>query len=380
VSKEKAIEIAKRKINRLKSLVVDEVSLVDNPAVPGAKFILFKSDESIALKDLVETLHSVKEVIVDLESKDIGKQDAGDLLKVAKDLASSLAAFIQEIEGDPQPKSTNEEGSSSGQFKSFLALPLIEKFFNKKTKTTVNYRTVDKDAAESCKGCRFFMDGDAVFEVNSGNAICNLAEGTVLGGDLCNLFEARGTVAKSDEEGIDMLEARLKIVNSLIMSIFSDDIEKVGKVISGKNEKRISSAMTSMASAVDSLKNILSEAGIEVEKILKRDDLNDVWTLLLQGRFDDSLTKLGIILNKDVKKIAGEVGLAHKEIIKKVGEFPRDGHMPQAGLTTKQDIVNKALAAGEIDYMEPFADSYLIKTNANSQLIKESFQKIAKIK
>ena len=80
------------------------------------------------------------------------------------------------------------------------------------------------------------------------------------------------------------------------------------------------------------------------------------------------------------EKIAAEVGLAHVEIKKKVGEFPRDKHMPQAGETTTQDIVNKALAAGEIDYMEPFADSYLIKTHANSQLIKESFQKIAKIK
>jgi len=78
------------------------------------------------------------------------------------------------------------------------------------------------------------------------------------------------------------------------------------------------------------------------------------------------------------EKIAAEVGLAHEKIIKNVGEFPRDGHMPQAGETTDQDIVNKALEKGEVDYMPPFAvkDGY----KAKGKMLKEHFQKIAKIK
>jgi hypothetical protein len=79
------------------------------------------------------------------------------------------------------------------------------------------------------------------------------------------------------------------------------------------------------------------------------------------------------------EKIAAEVGLAHTEIIKKVGENPRTD-MPQAGETSDQDTVNKALANGEVDYMEPFADGYSIKSNATNQLMKEHFQKIANIK
>lgn len=79
--------------------------------------------------------------------------------------------------------------------------------------------------------------------------------------------------------------------------------------------------------------------------------------------------------------IAEEVGVAHKKIVSMKGEFPRK-IMPQAGLSNKavgQAGVNKALAAGDVNWKEPFkavSDGYKL---TGTQL-KEHFQKIAKIK
>ena len=82
----------------------------------------------------------------------------------------------------------------------------------------------------------------------------------------------------------------------------------------------------------------------------------------------------------DKAAIANEVGEAHKEIVSRKGKFPRN-IMPQAdhsGGDGTQDTVNKALAAGEINFDEPFTvkDGY----KANGKVLKEHFQRIAGIK
>tara|TARA_A100001201_G_scaffold19780_3_gene22188 strand:- start:540 stop:1424 length:885 start_codon:yes stop_codon:yes gene_type:complete len=82
----------------------------------------------------------------------------------------------------------------------------------------------------------------------------------------------------------------------------------------------------------------------------------------------------------DKESIAEEVGEAHKDIVSMKGEFPRN-IMPQADHTGgkgTQDIVNKALAAGEINFDEPFtvSDGY----KATGKQLKEHFQRIAGIK
>ena len=82
----------------------------------------------------------------------------------------------------------------------------------------------------------------------------------------------------------------------------------------------------------------------------------------------------------DKESIAEEVGEAHKDIVSMKGEFPRN-IMPQADHTGgdgTQDTVNKALAAGEINFDEPFtvSDGY----KATGKQLKEHFQRIAGIK
>ena len=76
----------------------------------------------------------------------------------------------------------------------------------------------------------------------------------------------------------------------------------------------------------------------------------------------------GQVAEKDA--IADYVGESHKTIVSMKGKFPRN-IMPQAGKSgANQDDVNKALAAGEINFDEPYVEESL----------KKHFQKVARIK
>jgi hypothetical protein len=68
------------------------------------------------------------------------------------------------------------------------------------------------------------------------------------------------------------------------------------------------------------------------------------------------------------KIVARYVGEVHKQIVGMKGDFPRT-IMPQAGKSgTTQSDVNKALAAGEINYKEPFGTSESIDKSRWSKL------------
>ena len=74
--------------------------------------------------------------------------------------------------------------------------------------------------------------------------------------------------------------------------------------------------------------------------------------------------------------VADHVAESHKKIVAMKGPFPRD-IMPQAGKSgVSQDDVNKALAAGEINYKEPYGTAATTQESIN----KSRWAKLANIK